>query len=100
MGNKVDENFVFKSITPADLFEAAKTLKPKCSFGADFISSKLLKDALPALAKPICHLFNLSIHTGYIPPEFKIARVIPIYKSDSRYSYNNYSPISLVSSLS
>ena len=100
MGNKVDENFVFKSITPADLLEAAKTLKPKCSFGADFISSKLLKNALPTLVKPICHLFNLSIHTGYIPPEFKIARVIPIYKSDSRHSYNNYRPISLLSSLS
>ena len=100
LGNKIEENFVFKSITPTDLFEVAKTLKPKSSFGADFISLKLLKDALPDLAKPICHLFNLSIHTGYIPPEFKIARVIPIYKSDSRHSYNNYRPISLLSSLS
>ena len=78
LGNKIEENFVFKSITPADLFEVAKTLKPKSSFGADYISSKLLKAALPVIAIPICHLFNLSIHTGYIPSEFKTARVIPI----------------------
>ena len=55
---------------------------------------------MPLLAEPISHVFNLSIQTGYIPNEFKTARVIPIYKSDSEFSFNNYRPISLLPALS
>ena len=38
--------------------------------------------------------------TGYIPQEFKTAKVIPIFKSGERDDYNNYRPISLLSSFS
>ena len=55
---------------------------------------------MPLLAELISHVFNLSIQTGYIPNEFKTARVIPIYKSDSEFSFNNYRPISLLPALS
>ena len=70
-------------------------LKPKNSVGLDCLSSKQLNDVLPLLAEPILHVFNLSIQTGYVPSEFKTARDIPIYKSDSEFPLNNYKPISL-----
>jgi len=75
-------------------------LKPKNSVGLDCLSSKQLKDVLPLLAEPISHGFNLYIHTGYISNEFKTAHVIPIYKSDSEFSFNNYRPIRLLPALS
>ena len=68
LGASIVENFIFKSITEKDLLDVAKSLRPKSSFGADLLSTKFLKEILPSLAKPICHLFNLSLHTGYIPP--------------------------------
>ena len=100
LGPSAVENFNFKSISENDLLDVAKSLRPKSSFGADLLSTKFLKEILPNIAKPICHLFNLSLHTGYIPPEFKTAKVIPIFKSESKHMYNNYRPISLLSSLS
>ena len=75
-------------------------LKPKNSVGLDCLSSKQLNNVLPLLAEPILHVLNLSIQTGNIPNEFKTACVIPIYKSDSEFSFNNYRPISLLPALS
>ena len=98
--NKIDEDFVFSRVTPDLLEKVAKQLKPKTSAGLDNISSKQLKDILPIIVEPICHIFNLSLQTGYIPKELKTAKVVPIYKSDLQHSFNNYRPISLLPSLS
>ena len=39
----------------------------------------------------------MSFSTGLVPDQFKIANVIPIYKSGSKIVLNNYRPISLLS---
>lgn len=75
-------------------------MKGKSSAGADHISSKLLKKILPINISPVCHLFNLSLQTGYIPSQLKLAKVIPIYKSSDKHLFTNYRPISLLSSFS
>ena len=64
------------------------------------ISSKLLKKCLPFLTDILCHLYNLSFKTGVIPPQLKLAKVVPIFKSGDRKDFNNYRPISLLSSFS
>ena len=75
-------------------------MKNKTSCGPDGISSKLLKLIMPQILTPLCHLFNLSFQTGYIPIQLKTAKVIPIFKSGDKNSYNNYRPISLLNSFS
>ena len=55
---------------------------------------------MPIIIKPVCHLLNLSLQTGFIPVLLKTAKVVPVYKSDDKHSYTNYRPISLLSSLS
>ena len=45
-------------------------------------------------------LVNLSIESGKFPTLFKIARVIPIFKSGNRQEKNNYRPISLLHPIS
>ena len=78
----------------------AGKLKPKTSSGPDSISSKLLKAMIPYIISPVCHLFNLSLKTGYIPIQLKTAKIIPIYKCEDSDLFTNYRPISLLSSLS
>ena len=92
--------FVFSGISEVDILNICKQLKPKASSGADFISNKLLKLIAPIIITPLHHLINLSLQTGYVPREFKIAKVIPVFKSGECHDFNNYRPISLLSAFS
>jgi hypothetical protein len=49
------------------------------------------------ISKPLETLFNVSFSMGIVPSNFKIAKVLPIYKNGSPTSTCNYRPISLLS---
>jgi hypothetical protein len=100
LGDQTSQNFVFGNVTENIILENVKKLKSKNSSGPDNISSKLLKEIIHLIVKPLSHLFNLSFKTGYIPIELKTAKVIPVYKTDDPHSFNNYRPISLLSTFS
>ena len=101
MGEKKNSVFNFNEITMKDLLLTAKKFKPKTSSGDDNISTKLLIYILPIIGEVLLYLINLSLETGYIPDELKIAKVIPIYKnSGAKDDFTNYRPISLLSALS
>ena len=53
---------------------------------------------LPTITTPLCHLFNLSLQTGYVPDQLKSAKVVPVFKSGDKHNFTNYRPISLLSS--
>ena len=44
-------------------------------------------------------LFNLSFTTGVFPSVLKTAKVVPVFKKDSKLNYSNYCPISLLSNI-
>lgn len=60
------------------------------------INTKLFKDCLLCTAEKIVTLFNRILSEGTFPKEWKIACVIPIFKSGNRKSVSNYRPISLL----
>ena len=74
LSKKTDENFVFANMTPDIINDALSKLKNKNSSGPDNISTNLLKSIMPSIMGPICHLFNLSFKTGYIPTILKTAK--------------------------
>lgn len=100
LGEPEPDNFEFSHVHPSLVLKLCSKLKPKTSSGPDGISSKLLKAIIPIIIQPFCHLLNLSFKTGYIPNEFKVAKVVPVFKSGERDDFNNYRPISLLSSFS
>ena len=55
-----------------------------------------MKQCINDYITPLTHLINLSINEGTFPDDLKIAKVIPIYKSDNEQSINNYRPISVL----
>ena len=57
---------------------------------------KIIKLSYQSLIKPLTHIFNLSLTTGIVPNNLKIAKVIPLYKSKEKNLINNYRPVSVL----
>ena len=52
------------------------------------------------ISKQLTDLFNLSFLTGVFPSVLKAAKVVPVFKKDSKLDYIvNYHPISLLSNI-
>ena len=93
-------NFNFRNITEEIIYSTLTKLKSKSSTGKDNISMILIKDIMPIIITPILHLFNLSLESGFIPDNYKCAKVIPIHKSGATDKFDNYRPISILPALS
>ena len=46
------------------------------------------------------HIINMSLSSGIVPTKWKIAKVIPLYKSGPKSDIGNYRPISILPVLS
>ena len=82
-------------ITLAMIVTKIKKLKDNKSPGIDGITPKLLKEIAEEISVPLAIMFNLSLHEGIVPREWKHANVVPIFKKGSRCKAENYRPISL-----
>ena len=68
--------------------------------GIDKISCKIIKIAAPAISDSLTLIFNQAITLSSFPDEWKIARVIPLYKNGQRNIPGNYRPISVLPAIS
>ena len=100
LGTSNNQQFKFSEMSETRILNFIKNMKPKSSFGEDCISNNLLKLISVTIIKPLKHLINLSLMTGYFPDQFKVAKVVPIYKDSDPHELSNYRPISLLNSLS
>ena len=62
--------------------------------GYDELNACLLKHISSFITEPLKYLRNLSLSEGVFPTELKLADVIPLYKSDDVFLFNNYRPVS------
>ena len=74
-----------------------KKLDPNKSTGPDDIHAMLLAELTDYIAKPLAALFNLTLKTGKLPYDWKLAYISPIYKKGAKNRPENYRPISLTS---
>ena len=72
------------------------SLDPNKATGPDEIPARILKETATTIAPSLCKLFNKSLEEGYIPSEWKLANVMPVYKKDEKDHVENYKPISLL----
>jgi hypothetical protein len=86
--------------TPEHILKIISKFKPKKSCDIHGVSTKMIKFIGTEIAKPLAHIFNLSLVSGVFPQMLKQCRVIPIFKAGNRLDVDNYRPISLLSSIS
>ena len=81
-----------------EIINIANNLKTSKASGYDELSPKVLKAAIPYLADILANTFNLSVKSGVFPDLMKIAKVVPVHKSDDKKVISNYRPISVLES--
>lgn len=74
--------------------------KPKLGCDDNGLSMKLIHDVAPAIAKPLTHIFNRSVELGIFPENMKVSRCIPIFKSGSPFSLDNFRGVVMINSFS
>ena len=62
--------------------------------GPDDLPASIMKQVSNECCIPLTNLFNLSVLQGDFPSEMKLAKVLPIYKTDNHQLIQNYRPIS------
>ena len=88
---------LFLSPTSSDeVIKLCMSLKSGASSGHDEIKPDIVKAVRTIIAAPLAHIFNLSMYSGVVPGQFKIARVIPIFKNGEHHDITNYRPISVL----
>jgi hypothetical protein len=87
----------FSECTPDEINKVIVALKNSSS--GDDIAVKMLKLGTNYLSVIISRLINICINTGSYPDLLKVAKIIPIHKSDKKCLISNYRPISILSNL-
>ena len=85
------------SISPADVKETLERVKVGKSCGPNMILPRLLKECVNSISSPLCTLFktdHLVVVTCF-PKLWKVANLVPVFKSDDKEIVDNYRGISL-----
>ena len=87
----------FIEITPTVVFNKLMALQNNKSPGPEGWPITIIKSVSEFISVPLSILFNKSLNSGTLPPDWKRANVTPIHKKGVRNLACNYQPISLIS---
>ena len=93
----VPSTFEFLELNSEFVFKELNKLPLTSKLDLHNFDCKLLRIAAPLLAPLITHIFNLSLCSGIVPDDFKVAKITPIYKgTGSKIDPGNFRPISVI----
>ena len=87
-------------MTSENVSAAIKSLKAKNCEGFDRIPVRIITDGITELTPILTHLFNLIYLQKRIPDQWKVSKVIPLYKKGTPNKIENYRPIANLCSTS
>ena len=75
-------NSIFlQSASEQEVTEICSSFRSGTAPGYDSISMNIVKESFNLICAPLTYIINLSLNSGAVPQEMKIARVIPLFKS-------------------
>ena len=95
MQSSMTESIFLAPVTPTEIEKLVLTLKNSAT-GWDEINAMLLKSMINDIRDPLCHICNMSLEEGIFPSQLKIANVLPLFKAEESFQFNNYRPVSLL----
>ncbi len=98
--NSNSSTFFFRPTNEDEICTIINKLGSRKGAGHDGIKSDIVKHVSKEIATPLATILNLSLSTGEVPDELKIAKVVPIYKKDNPEFFGNYRPVSVLPCLS
>ena len=84
-------------VTPDNIRSKLASLNPSSAPGPDGIHPRILRETSHVICMPLALFFNRVLETGAIPHEWKLGRVVPIFKKGDKKDPRNYRPVSLTS---
>jgi len=85
-------SFFFESATQCEI---AKSLRKNTAAGHDKVPMRSVKESINYMSEPLTYIINLSINSGAVPDQMKLARVVPLFKSGDKRLFSNYRPVSV-----
>lgn len=72
-------------------------ISPRKANGPDDIAAAIISNCSESLCLYFCRLFQKCLDMGAVPANWKLANVVPVYKSGPKNCVENYRPVSLTS---
>ncbi len=92
----IAESIMLFPVTEVEVLDQINSLDSSKAAGAYDIPISLIKLLKNEIKKPLMTLTNLSFTSGSFPKSIKYAKVIPIFKANSKFEVCNYRPISIL----
>ena len=77
--------------------EKIKELGERKTIGPDWVSGYNLEECRQEMTKSIYDIIECFLKSGKVPPKWKRADIMPIYKNGNKEEPLNYRPVSLTS---
>ena len=97
--NRSNISFFVSPTYKTEIENVISSLDSNKSVGPNSIPTKILKLLKNDISSQLSEIFNISFSSGIFPSILKTAKVIPIYKKDSKIDFSIYRPISLLSNI-
>ena len=86
--------------TELEISEICASFRVGTSAGFDQVTMDVVKQTIDLIIGPLTHIMNLSLSSGIVPEQMKVARVIPLFKSGTLTLFTNYRPVSVLPTFS
>ena len=82
-------------ISVEGVYHKLKAVETTSSAGPNGIHPRILYESANTISSPLASIFRKSLECGRVPPDWKLATVVPVFKKGEKRLPENYRPISL-----
>ena len=99
LSNENSSTIFLQSTAKEEITNIISSLNSNKAFRPNSIPYRISFRLKNEISEQLADLFNLSFMTGVFPFVLKTAKVVPVFKKDSKLDYSNSRPISLLSNI-